>query len=340
MYRQGTLVRRWVPVRTSGGVATVCDLMTGTTITPSGDGAFIAGPDFADFDVYVVDQAWDGEPRHAPKPFVAATNRTTGVALEPGRDYTVTYTNNAAEGWARAIVSGAAGSAYAGQGTSADFRVIRALPEGYERLEYVEGDGASALKTDYVPTPAADTLTLDFKMRDVQGSLGILCARQGATQASWSLCWDGGGARFRFDSNNCQSNWTFGAVFNGDMRHKIKLANRIATADCASHMTADSAPATAGGALMFLAYYGNPTPREPAASSFAATRIYGCQVVRSGALLHDWVPVRTPEGEVTLYDRVDGTTAEHAGTGHLIAGPSWAHEGPVVIPPGTMIIFR
>ena len=96
MYRQGTLVRRWVPVRTSGGVATVCDLMTGTTITPSGDGAFIAGPDFADFDVYVVDQAWDGEPRHAPKPFVAATNRTTGVALEPGRDYTVTYTNNAA----------------------------------------------------------------------------------------------------------------------------------------------------------------------------------------------------------------------------------------------------
>ena len=107
MYRQGTLVRRWVPVRTSGGVATVCDLMTGTTITPSGDGAFIAGPDFADFDVYVVDQAWDGEPRHAPKPFVAATNRTTGVALEPGRDYTVTYTNNAAEGWARAIVSGA-----------------------------------------------------------------------------------------------------------------------------------------------------------------------------------------------------------------------------------------
>lgn len=56
-------------------------------------------------------------------------------------------------------------------------------------------------------------------------------------------------------------------------------------------------------------------------------------------IIHDWVPVRTPEGEVTLYDRVDGTTAEHAGTGHLIAGPSWAHEGPVVIPPGTVIIF-
>ncbi|MBQ6008871.1 MAG: hypothetical protein IJL17_10030 [Kiritimatiellae bacterium] len=338
VFRQGVLVRRWVPVRTAGGVATMCDLMTGNTITPSGSGAFIAGPELADFDLFVSDQAWDGEPRHAPRPFVAATNRTTGVALEPGRDYTVTYTNNAAEGWARAIGSGAAGSAYAGQGASADFRVIRALPEGYERLEYVEGDGASALKTDYVPTPATDTLTLDFKMRDTQGSLGILCARQGATQASWSLCWDGGGARLRFDSNNCQSNWTFGAVFNGDMRHKIKLANRIATADCASSMTAATAPATAGGALTLLAYYNDSTTRVP--TSCSAVRIYGCQVVRSGALIHDWVPVRTPEGVVTLYDRVDGTTPEHAGTGHLIAGPSWAHEGPVIFPKGTMMIIR
>jgi hypothetical protein len=103
-------------------------------------------------------------------------------------------------------------------------------------------------------------------------------------------------------------------------------------------MTADTVPATAGVALTLLAYYNDSTTRVP--TSCSAVRIYGCQVVRSGTLIHDWVPVRTPEGEVTLYDRVDGTTAEHAGTGHLIAGPSWAHEGPVVIPPGTIIIFR
>ena len=337
VYRQGTLVRRWVPVRTSGGVATVCDLMTGTTITPSGNGAFIAGPDFADFDVYVADQAWDGEPRHAPKPFVAATNRTTGVALEPGSDYIVAYTNNAAEGWARAIVTGTPGSVYAGQGADADFRVIRALTNGYERLEYVEGDFATALKTGYVPKPSTDTLTLDFKMRDVQGTLGVLCARAGGYNAAWSLCWEGGN-HLRFDCDNCQSNWTFGTVYNGDSRHKIKMANKTATADCASSMTAASAPATAGGTMMMMAYYGNPNNQVPA--SCAAMRIYGCQVIRSGTLIHDWVPVRTPEGVVTLYDRVTDTTPEFAGTGKLLAGPSWAHEGPVVIPPGTVIIFR
>jgi len=337
VFRQGVLVRRWVPVRTSGGVATMCDLMTGNTITPSGSGAFIAGPELADFDVYVSDQAWDGEPRHAPRPFVAATNRTTGVALEPGSDYTVTYTNNAAEGWARAIVTGTSGSAYEGQGADANFRVIRALTNGYERLEYVEGDFATALKTGYTPQPSKDTLTIDFKMRDVQGSLGILCARAGGYNAAWSLCWEGGN-HLRFDCDNCQSNWTFGTVYNGDSRHKIKMANKTATADCATSMTAASAPATAGGAMMMMAYYSNPNNQAPA--SCAAMRIYGCRVVRSGTLIHDWVPVRTPEGVVTLYDRVDGTTPEFAGTGKLIAGPVWAHEGPVIVPKGTLMIFR
>ena len=52
------------------------------------------------------------------------------------------------------------------------------------------------------------------------------------------------------------------------------------------------------------------------------------------------MPVRTPEGVVTLYDRVTDTTPEFAGTGKLLAGPSWAHEGPVVFPKGTMMIIR
>ena len=61
---------------------------------------------------------------------------------------------------------------------------------------------------------------------------------------------------------------------------------------------------------------------------------------RSGVIIHDWVPVRTPEGMVTLYDRVTDTIPVLKGTGQLIAGPVWKHEGPVVFPPGTVIIFR
>ena len=89
---------------------------------------------------------------------------------------------------------------------------------------------------------------------------------------------------------------------------------------------------------MLLAYYSDPNNQVPA--SCAAMRIYGCRVVRSGTLLHDWVPVRTPEGVVTLYDRVTEAPLVCTGTGTLIAGPSWAHEGPVIFPKGTMMIIR
>lgn len=337
VFRQRRLVRRWVPVRTSGGVATVCDLMTGTTITPSGSGSFLAGPAFADFDLTVADQAWDGEPRHAPKPFVAATNRTTGVALEPGRDYTVAYTNNAAEGWARAIASGVPGTAYEGQSASADFRVIRALTNGYERLEYLQGDGYTALLTDYVPQPSTDALTFEFETHDMVESKGLLCARGGYPLCSWSLCWQN--AQFRFDCDDQNMYWAAGSPMTADTRYTMRMENKTIKATEGSSKEGSSVTSPTGGPLMLLAYYAandsNNVPVTP-----AAARVYGCRVSRSGTLIHDWVPVRTPEGVVTLYDRITDTTPEIKGTGRLIAGPVWEHEGPVVVPKGTFILFR
>jgi len=336
VFREGRIVRRWVPVRTSGGVATVCDLMTGTTLEPLA-GSFIAGQDFADFDLTVSDQAWDGELRHAPRPFVAATNRTTGVALEPGRDYTVTYTNNAAEGWASAIALGVPGTAYEGQSASANFRVIRALTNGYERLEYLQGDGSTALLTDYVPKPSTDAFTINFEMRDLVGPRGLACARGGSPINSWSLCWMS--TQFRFDCYTNQSNWSLNSTISGDMRYTMRMVG--ATASCAngSSQTSPSSTATAGGPMMLLAYYAaNDNKQAPV--NAAVARIYDCHASRSGVMIHDWVPVRTPEGVVTLYDRITDELVPVKGTGKLIAGPAWKHEGPIVILPGTIMIFR
>ena len=337
VFRQGRLVRRWVPVRTPDGTVTLFDLMEGTSLAPLA-GSFISGPDCAAFDISVADQAWDGE--RAVKPFVAATNRTTGVALEPGRDYTVVYENNAAEGWARAIATGVPGTIYAGQQAVADFRVIRALDNGYERLEYLAGDGITAMMTEYVPQPSNDTLTLDFALRDAVGAKGLICARGAVRTKSWSVCWEGILEKsFRFDSHTSQNTWPSETMsLAPDMRHTIKMSNNTVMAECASSVTAPSAVDTAGGAMVLLGYYSDSSVRVP--NMCAAARIYGCQVVRSGTLIHDWVPVRTPEGVVTLYDRVEGGLLECVGKGALVAGPVWTHEGPVFVPKGTTIIFR
>ena len=38
--------------------------------------------------------------------------------------------------------------------------------------------------------------------------------------------------------------------------------------------------------------------------------------------------------------RMSRTIPVLKGTGQLIAGPVWKHEGPVIFPKGTMMIFR
>lgn len=333
VYRSGRLVRHWVPVRTAGGVTTLCELMTGTVLEPRG-GSFVAGPVKADFDVFVADQAWDGE--HRTRPSVAVTNRTTGVELTPGVDYTVRYENRNAEGWARAVVLGAQESAYAGQGTEANFRVIRELPKGYRRLEWLAGDGFTALKTGYVARPPTDTLTIDFELRDKCCVGGIVCARAAGSANSWSLCWQAGAFRFDCHTNSC--NWTLDSIITAGMRYAMKMSGATASAACESSKTAPVPIAEAGGPMMLLCYYANPDNMAP--KTCALVRVYSCTVVRSGELIHDWVPVVTPEGDVTLYDRVVGEPLELVGAGRLIAGPLWEHEGPVEVPPGLQISIQ
>ena len=143
---------------------------------------------------------------------------------------------------------------------------------------------------------------------------------------------------FRFDCHTNILDLAVGSSFPADLRCTIKLANKTASADFGNSVTVSSAPATAGGAMMLLGYYNDPATRIPV--NCAAARVYGCKVVRSGTLIHDWVPVRTQEGLVTLYDRVTDELLPVTGTGKLTAGPVWAHEGPVEVPKGTFILFR
>ena len=336
VYREGVLVRHWVPVRTSQGVATMCDLMTGSVLTPLGTG-FIAGPLYADFDVTLADQLWDGETK--VKPPVAVTNRLTGAALNLGADYRITYESNAAEGWGRATAYGLDGTPYAGQARSVDFRILLTLPEGYERLTYLQGDGKSYFLTDYMPHPKTDTVIFDFELRKPDTVTGLLCSREGGMNKSWSFC-GMTGPNFRFDISWDQIQfWAPGMV--PGMRFAVKMQNGTVTLSDGISATSKDNPLSldaSGGPMMMMAYYNNSTSLT--ATSFSFDRVYGCQVSRSGALLHDWVPVRTPDGVVTLHDRVTGDDLEPKGTGAFIAGPAWVCEGPFIPPHATILIVR
>jgi len=70
--------------------------------------------------------------------------------------------------------------------------------------------------------------------------------------------------------------------------------------------------------------------------TYSRAKIHGFRMTRSGAPLHDWVPVLTPQGVATLYDLVGGTALTPQG--ELIAGPVVEYDPPP--PPGMLILVR
>lgn len=56
-------------------------------------------------------------------------------------------------------------------------------------------------------------------------------------------------------------------------------------------------------------------------SRMVSGKLYSCQIYDNGTLVRDYIPAKTIEGEVGLYDRVFKEFYRNAGTGAFIAGP-------------------
>lgn len=61
------------------------------------------------------------------------------------------------------------------------------------------------------------------------------------------------------------------------------------------------------------------------AKYFAYVRAYACQIFDNGLLARDYIPAKTVEGEIGLYDRVFKEFYRNAGTGAFVAGPEMVH---------------
>lgn len=341
IWRDGTLVRMYVPVKNPAGVATLYDVVQGVELSPLGAGAFIAGPAKAEFDLFVRNQPWDGV--KDVRPAVAATNRTTGAELARGIEYRTSAVCDAEAGSGRVTAVGVAGSSYAGQETTADFEIYPALPEGFERLEWIQGDGKSVLQTAYLPNPQTDRVQVDWAVED-EDMAGFFCARDAATETnSWSFCLMPGALSGRFDYKDASarvwmSNW-YSAIGCG-VRHRLVVDGARATMENGygeKSATADEAFTEAGGRMCIFGYY---KKTEDNFTSRSRLRIYDFKVWRSGVLLHHWIPARTDAGVVTLYDAVDGAALVPGCLpgGAFRAGPVWPVDP--LPPPATVIILR
>ncbi len=339
IWRDGVLARMYVPVKNPDGVATLYDVVQGVELAPLGTGAFIAGPAKAEFDLFVRNQPWDGV--KDVRPAVAATNRTTGAELARGIEYRTTAVCDAEAGIGRVTATGVEDSSYAGQEATADFEVYPALPEGFERLEWMQGDGMSALPTAYLPNPQTDKVLVDWSVDD-EDMAGFFCARDAAAGTGyWSFCLMPGPLQGRFDYD-AKSVWMSNrnSAIGCGARHRLVVDGARATMENGygeATAAADEAFTAAGGRMCIFGFY-NTT--EDNITSRSRLRIYDFRVWRSGVLLHRWIPVRTDAGVITLYDAVDGAALvpDCLPGGSFRAGPVWPVDPPP--PLTTVIMFR
>ena len=334
VWRDGAPLYLWVPVKTANDVVTLYDRMSGTTLTPSG--TFLAGPKKAAFELYVRNQPYAAGGRF--RPVVTATNTLTGAELVRGGDYVYTVSTNLAARWGRVTATGRTGTAYEGQVQTCDFEVYSALPEGYERLDYIQGDGNTVILTDITPTPTRDSIRTVFSLMDY-GTHGAFCSRgTNGYDRSWSYCSIRDMyLKSRFDYN--MNNTTFGASLMIGERTVLSVRNNQAELSNGDSLSIENSLAEAGGPLALLGYYAMNNG-EPKFSTYSTMRMYSFRYWHDGALTLDLVPVRTPNGVVTMYDYVSGTALEPTARsgGAFIAGPVWELDPPPA--PGVLIIVR
>ena len=183
--RSGRLIHDWVPVLTPEGVATLYDVVEDKVLTPRGSGAFIAGPAVGGVEVAPIPvQTLPAGGSCTPAPVVTLAG--AGVRLVAGTDYTVSYANNNQAGLATLTVTGA--GRYAGVfAATVPFNISPPPPAGVTRLDYIQGDGATRLVTDWTINPQTDRVETEIMLTDIANA-AIWCSRGGnQTDRSFTL---------------------------------------------------------------------------------------------------------------------------------------------------------
>lgn len=183
---------------------------------------------------------------------------------------------------------------------------VLSLPEGYTRLEYIEGDGSAYIDTGINPT---NNTKIYFKVDATDGN-------------SYAATW-GGGYRFglyvvsegRIDIAFGSSGYLSQAITGLSFPTTITMENALLSAGGQTYSFTSQSSFTVTNTLPLFAVNNN------GALTKTVGKCYFCHLYESGAPVALFTPVETAEGKIGLYDPITGEFYGNAGTGAFVAGP-------------------
>lgn len=191
------------------------------------------------------------------------------------------------------------------------------LPEGYTELNYIQSSGNAYIDTDFKPNQ--DTrVVMDFQLTEETEEQTPFLTRQAPQQKSFGIFHKSTGWVADYDEERIQvtSDFPITDRINVDFNKNVISINGVSSSFSIKTFTAPSN----------MCIFARNTNGQ--ISNNCIGKLYSCQIYDNGLLVRDFVPCKTPAGEIGLYDLVNSQFYGNAGTGSFIAGPEVPQPEP------------
>lgn len=188
------------------------------------------------------------------------------------------------------------------------------LPYGYTELEYIESSGTQYIDTGFKPNQNS-RIVIKFQLLSAPSTTWIFGARNSNTDATMGVFWytntttwcadyDGNSQRYNFPSSIGATD----LIFVDYNKNTISLNDN-------NHIFSERTFQNANTlAMLAISTAGTIT-------NFARAKLFQCAIYDNDTLIRDYVPCKTENAEVGLYDLVNGIFYGNSGTGTFSAGP-------------------
>lgn len=182
------------------------------------------------------------------------------------------------------------------------------LPSGYRKLEYIQSSGTQYIDTGIIGS--YDTrVTADFEILSIGSGTVFVFGSQANNDVRFCLGITSASV-FRSDYGTEYTSGpsaATGTKYTADKNRNVCTINGTAINSNAQTFT--------GTTNIYL------FARSYSSLSYANLKMYGCKIYSNDVLVRDFIPCKNASGVVGMWDDVNSTFYQNAGTGTFTAGP-------------------
>ena len=181
-------------------------------------------------------------------------------------------------------------------------------------LEYIQSSGTQYIDTGFKPNQNT-RVVMDIEILSTSGTTAAIFGARNSTSSSNNafVLWKISNSAFRSDYRSSTSKVSVTPIG----RHTIDKNKNAITID-STRATHTAGTFQASYNLCLFANNGSGTID----SRKIHAKLYSCQIYDNGTLIRDYIPIRSDDGSIGLYDQINEVFYPNKGSGTFTAGPS------------------